>query len=118
MAPLMSLENVELAARFMLERMTGIEPALSAWEADVLPLNYIRRVALPVLDGCQRCPCPHIVQELIRCLGSPRRSDAPARPVAGRDARARQARRRPGRLLPRLGQIPLHFIRFCTTTTR
>jgi hypothetical protein len=32
-----------------LERMTGIEPALSAWEADVLPLNYIRRLcrALP-----------------------------------------------------------------------
>jgi hypothetical protein len=27
----------------VLERMTGIEPALSAWEADVLPLNYIRR---------------------------------------------------------------------------
>ncbi len=26
-----------------LERMTGIEPAFSAWEADVLPLNYIRR---------------------------------------------------------------------------
>ena len=25
-----------------LERMTGIEPAFSAWEADVLPLNYIR----------------------------------------------------------------------------
>jgi hypothetical protein len=25
------------------ERMTGIEPAFSAWEADVLPLNYIRR---------------------------------------------------------------------------
>ena len=25
-----------------LERMTGIEPALSAWEADVLPLNYTR----------------------------------------------------------------------------
>jgi hypothetical protein len=23
--------------------MTGIEPALSAWEADVLPLNYIRK---------------------------------------------------------------------------
>ena len=22
--------------------MTGIEPALSAWEADVLPLNYTR----------------------------------------------------------------------------
>jgi hypothetical protein len=24
-----------------LEPMTGIEPAYSAWEADVLPLNYI-----------------------------------------------------------------------------
>jgi hypothetical protein len=27
----------------LLERVTGIEPALSAWEADVLPLNYTRR---------------------------------------------------------------------------
>ncbi len=27
-----------------LERATGIEPAFSAWEADVLPLNYARRV--------------------------------------------------------------------------
>ena len=25
-----------------LERVTGIEPAYSAWEADVLPLNYTR----------------------------------------------------------------------------
>jgi hypothetical protein len=24
------------------ERVTGIEPAFSAWEADVLPLNYTR----------------------------------------------------------------------------
>ena len=38
-------ENMALAARFQVERMTGIEPALSAWEADVLPLNYIRRSA-------------------------------------------------------------------------
>lgn len=28
-------------ARLNLEPMTGIEPAFSAWEADVLPLNYI-----------------------------------------------------------------------------
>jgi hypothetical protein len=28
-------------ARLSLEPMTGIEPAYSAWEADVLPLNYI-----------------------------------------------------------------------------
>ena len=27
---------------FELERVTGIEPAFSAWEADVLPLNYTR----------------------------------------------------------------------------
>ena len=31
-----------LTWRFALERVTGIEPALSAWEADVLPLNYTR----------------------------------------------------------------------------
>jgi hypothetical protein len=36
------------------ERMTGIEPALSAWEADVLPLNYIRERMDSPLDssGC------------------------------------------------------------------
>src|ERR1700729_3742993 len=44
-ATLMISENTGLAARSSLERMTGIEPALSAWEADVLPLNYIRRAA-------------------------------------------------------------------------
>jgi hypothetical protein len=27
------------------EPMTGIEPAFSAWEADVLPLNYIGAAA-------------------------------------------------------------------------
>ena len=30
-------------SRHHMERMTGIEPAFSAWEADVLPLNYIRK---------------------------------------------------------------------------
>ena len=28
------------------ERVTGIEPAFSAWEADVLPLNYTRKMAI------------------------------------------------------------------------
>jgi hypothetical protein len=28
----------------IVEPMTGIEPAYSAWEADVLPLNYIGTV--------------------------------------------------------------------------
>jgi hypothetical protein len=27
----------------IVERVTGIEPAFSAWEADVLPLNYTRQ---------------------------------------------------------------------------
>ena len=29
-----------------MERMTGVEPASTAWEAVVLPMNYIREVAL------------------------------------------------------------------------
>jgi hypothetical protein len=33
----------------VLERVTGIEPALSAWEAEVLPLNYTRTVVPAVL---------------------------------------------------------------------
>jgi hypothetical protein len=28
--------------RFLLKRVMGIEPTLSAWEAEVLPLNYTR----------------------------------------------------------------------------
>jgi hypothetical protein len=36
--------NVALDWHFV-EPMTGIEPAYSAWEADVLPLNYIGAVA-------------------------------------------------------------------------
>ena len=31
-----------LACEVVRERATGIEPAFSAWEADVLPLNYAR----------------------------------------------------------------------------
>ena len=30
----------------ILERVMGIEPTLSAWEAEVLPLNYTRQEAL------------------------------------------------------------------------
>lgn len=36
--------NMASTAMFV-EPMTGIEPAYSAWEADVLPLNYIGRVS-------------------------------------------------------------------------
>jgi hypothetical protein len=67
-------ENIGLAARSQVERMTGIEPALSAWEADVLPLNYIRRSARCRRGGLLGHPCPHIVQEQVACLRAPLRS--------------------------------------------
>jgi hypothetical protein len=35
--------RISLTWAFAVERVTGIEPALSAWEADVLPLNYTRK---------------------------------------------------------------------------
>ena len=35
--------EVEGCARLGVERMTGIEPASSAWKADVLPLHHVRR---------------------------------------------------------------------------
>ena len=35
-----------------LERVMGIEPTLSAWKAEVLPLNYTRPIATgPVLQA-------------------------------------------------------------------
>jgi hypothetical protein len=33
-----------LASPVLVERVKGIEPSYSAWEADVLPLNYTRRL--------------------------------------------------------------------------
>jgi hypothetical protein len=36
------LAENRLTCCYTVERVTGIEPALSAWEADVLPLNYTR----------------------------------------------------------------------------
>jgi hypothetical protein len=32
----------------VLERVMGIEPTPSAWEAEVLPLNYTRRLIPPI----------------------------------------------------------------------
>jgi hypothetical protein len=42
--------TVVLTWTFVLERVTRIELALSAWEADVLPLNYTRGAPL---GACQ-----------------------------------------------------------------
>jgi hypothetical protein len=38
----LSIRNLIPTWSFTLERVTRIELALSAWEADVLPLNYTR----------------------------------------------------------------------------
>ena len=38
----MQVRSVLDVSRHHMERVTGIEPAFSAWEADVLPLNYTR----------------------------------------------------------------------------
>jgi hypothetical protein len=35
--------------------MTGIEPAYSAWEADVLPLNYIGEAVLTCKNPFSEC---------------------------------------------------------------
>jgi hypothetical protein len=50
------------------ERVTGIEPALSAWEADVLPLNYTRERRQTAPQGREsRVACPDIVPEQVGC---------------------------------------------------
>lgn len=45
---------------FVMERVTRIELALSAWEADVLPLNYTRerRRSEPVSERTVTLPHP------------------------------------------------------------
>ena len=37
-----------------MERITGVEPAFSAWEADILPMNYIRKYIADYKAACQR----------------------------------------------------------------
>ena len=45
-----------MTCAFVGERVTGIEPAFSAWEADVLPLNYTREVLLTLAKPQVRGP--------------------------------------------------------------
>lgn len=55
--------------------MTGIEPALSAWEAEVLPLNYIRvrqPEPLPPIKTSKRPPARTVEQrQAARLRGRP-----------------------------------------------
>ena len=39
-----------------LERMKGIEPSYPAWEAGVLPLNYIRKVLINEVYHMKKAP--------------------------------------------------------------
>ena len=57
-------ESVELGRA---ERVRGIEPPLSAWEAEVLPLNYTRRRRPEPIQ----CRCDRGVQSGAWPLGSP-----------------------------------------------
>jgi hypothetical protein len=47
-----SIESAGKSRRsvFVLERVKGIEPSFSAWEANVLPLNDTRMSSLPSLQ--------------------------------------------------------------------
>jgi hypothetical protein len=65
--------NITLTSVFAVERATRIELALSAWEADVLPLNYARaghqaKLRHPTKSGS------------LMWTRVPRSSDKPARP--------------------------------------
>jgi hypothetical protein len=86
--------------------VTGIEPALSAWEADVLPLNYTRArpvagslLSAAIDDAGQRCsdivpeparrgrPAPPAERPAARVAGGARSRGTPARPARPRRPR-------------------------------
>ena len=55
------------------ERVAGIEPASSAWKAEVLPLNYTRSTRLefeadPLPGGCTALLSIHLLRNLLRNL--------------------------------------------------
>ena len=54
----------------VLERMMGIEPTLSAWEAGVLPMNYIR---IFYDDTTKRGKFQEQIGDFLRLLFRPRR---------------------------------------------
>ena len=47
----MRVRTFPMSRDITMERVTGIEPAFSAWEADVLPLNYTREGGTEVSVG-------------------------------------------------------------------
>ena len=51
---------------FMVERVTGIEPASRAWEALILPLNYTRNRGEPSTGKTRVGPSGVVVSSLVR----------------------------------------------------
>ena len=98
-AALVISKNTALAARSQVERMTGIEPALSAWEADVLPLNYIRR-AVPVAQQASTCTV------LATCYRNEGLARTPSPKVAASQMAAQCRTRRPPACLDRKVLLP------------
>ena len=65
-----------------LERVTGIEPALSAWEAEVLPLNYTRVAPVDVRSRCVRKSNPDSGRlRKSACAGASRTASATPSPT-------------------------------------
>ena len=65
-----------------LERVTGIEPALSAWEAEVLPLNYTRVAPVDVRPRCVRKSNPDSGRlRKSACAGASRTASATPSPT-------------------------------------
>src|SRR5437667_12571480 len=97
--------------RHCLERVTGIEPALSAWEADVLPLNYTRASpAHSALPGPGHAPTSYRTGEAVDRDGGLLKLVWLADPrgtAQERESTSHPTRRKPGRLLalPVLAQL-------------
>ena len=74
--------NLCIQSDVLLERVTGIEPALSAWEAEVLPLNYTRVAPVDVRPRCVRKSNPDSGRlRKSACAGASRTASATPSPT-------------------------------------
>ena len=48
-----------------LERITGVEPAYAAWEAAVLPMNYIRVYPAIITEAAGKCNTKNVVKRTV-----------------------------------------------------
>src|SRR5437764_7001421 len=97
-----------LGSAAKMERVKGIEPSLSAWEADVLPLNYTR-VAPPETALTARIAFRRAA-ERPRSAGRDRHRTPRHRPLRRDPGPALEHRRAARPLLPRVREpsLPAH----------